>query len=184
MAAKTENPSPLQTLAGLIQPSEPVLELDATDTQLLIELSKDARIPQRKLAEMLGMSSPAVADRIARLKQRGVLRGFSVDINWDKLGNSTVAYLSISAATGHYQSVVISELIGVRGIEEISLVTGTSDLLVKIRARGIDDLRAILANEVWRIDGIQQTATSIALMHVQPENNVERMLRAMSNEAL
>ena len=172
--------SPLKTLAQRIQPSGPVVELDSIDTKLLVELSRDARIPQSKLAEILGMSSPAVADRIARLKQRGVIRGFSVDIDWERLGNSTVAYLSIVAAIGHDQSVVISHLLEIRGVEEISVVTGSNDMVVKIRAHGFDDLRQILANEVWNIAGVQQTVTSIALVHAEPENVTERMLRAIS----
>jgi len=178
------NDSPLKTLAQYIQPSQPGLELDAIDTRLLVELSRDARIPQRKLAEILRMSSPAVADRIARLKQRGIIRGFSVDIDWERLGNSTVAFLSIVAAQGHDQSVVIAHLLEVRGVEEISVVTGSTDMVVKIRAHGFDDLRSILANEVWHIAGVQKTETSIALVHAEPENITERMLLAISRHGI
>jgi DNA-binding Lrp family transcriptional regulator len=170
---------PLRGLATRIEASGPAIELDAIDTRLLIELAKDARVPQRKLAEMLGMSSPAVADRIARLKSRGVIRGFSVDIGWDRLGNSTVAFLSIVAAMGQDQNSVIEQLVKVRGVEEISVVTGSTDMLVKIRTRGFDDLRTILATDIWNIEGVQKTETSISLIRVEPEGVTERMLNSM-----
>ncbi len=173
---------PLRGLAKRVQASGPSVELDAIDTRLLIELAQDARVPQRKLAEVLGMSSPAVADRIARLKSRGVIRGFRVDIDWDRLGNSTVAYLSIVAAMGQDQNSVIEQLVNVRGVEEISVVTGSTDMLVKIRAHGFDDLRTILANDIWNIEGVQKTETSIAMIRVEPDGVIERMLTSMPGD--
>lgn len=174
-----ETTTPLKSFIDRIQPSAPEIELDAIDRRLLVELSKDARVAQRHLAEVLGMSSPAVADRIARLKARGVIRGFSVDINWEKLGHSTVAYLSIDNAVGQEQGAVFDALLQVRGVEEISLVTGGADMLVKIRAHGFDDLRYILASAIWTIPGVQQTETSIVIVRAEPEDVAERMLAAI-----
>jgi Lrp/AsnC family transcriptional regulator for asnA, asnC and gidA/Lrp/AsnC family leucine-responsive transcriptional regulator len=171
--------TPLKSFADRIGSSEPRVELDAIDTQLLIELSRDARVPQRKLAEILGMSSPAVADRIAKLKAKGVIRRFSVDLDWELLGQSTVAYLSIDNAVGFDQRSVFETLLKARGVEEISLVTGSNDMLVKIRAHGFDDLRLILATEIWTIPGVQQTETSIVIVRAEPDGIDERMLRAL-----
>jgi DNA-binding Lrp family transcriptional regulator len=171
--------APLKSFADRIGTSAPAVELDAIDNRLLVELSRDARVPQRKLAEILGMSSPAVADRIARLKAKGVIRGFSVDIDWEMLGHSTVAYLSIDNAVGFDQRTVFETLLEARGVEEISLVTGSNDMLVKIRAHGFDDLRLILATEIWTIPGVQQTETSIVIVRAEPDGIDERMLRAL-----
>ncbi|GAB3600291.1 Lrp/AsnC family transcriptional regulator [Microbacterium tumbae] len=172
--------SPLKSIVDRIRPSEPEVELDAIDAQLLIELSRDARVAQRHLAEVLGMSSPAVADRIARLKAKGVIRGFSVDIDWEVLGYSTVAYLSIDRAVEQDQGAVFDALLGVRGVEEISVITGGSDMVVKIRAHGFDDLRRILTGEIWAIPGVQQTETSIVIVREEPEGVAERMLAALA----
>jgi DNA-binding Lrp family transcriptional regulator len=178
MADDTTN-APLKSFADHIGSSEPKVELDAIDVRLLVELSRDARVPQRKLAEVLGMSSPAVADRIARLKAKGVIRGFSVDVDWELLGHSTVAYLSIDNAVGYDQKTVFDSLLEVRGVEEISLVTGSNDMLVKVRAHGFDDLRLILATEIWTIPGVQETETSIVIVRAEPDGVDERMLRAL-----
>jgi DNA-binding Lrp family transcriptional regulator len=177
----TEGPTdtPLKSFADRIHPTATPVEIDAIDKQLLVELSKDARVAQRHLAEVLGMSSPAVADRIARLKAKGVIRGFSVDIDWERLGHSTVAYLSIDNAVGQEQGAVFDALMQVRGVEEISLVTGGADMLVKIRAHGWDDLRHILASQIWSIPGVQQTETSIVIVRSEPEAVAERMLEAI-----
>ncbi|SDH68672.1 Lrp/AsnC family transcriptional regulator [Agrococcus jejuensis] len=178
MADETTD-TPLRSFAERIRPATPEVPLDAIDVQLLMELAKDARVPQRALADVLGMSSPAVADRIARLKAKGVIRGFSVDIDWEALGHSTVAYLSIKAAVGFDQSRVFETLMGLRGVEEINVVTGANDMVVKIRAHGFDDLRQILANDVWGIPGVQQTETSIVLVRAEPEGVDARMLQAL-----
>ncbi|MDM4763876.1 Lrp/AsnC family transcriptional regulator [Galbitalea sp. SE-J8] len=177
------NSSPLSSLADRMTPTGPSVELDATDRRLLVELSADARVPQRRLAELLGMSSPAVADRIARLKARGVIRGFRVDIDWDRLGHSTVAFLSIVVDSTHDPNGVISRLLEVRGVEDITLVTGSTDLVVRLRTHGFDDLRWILASEIWNIPGVQQTETSISLLRAEPENATARMLTALDGAA-
>lgn len=168
--------SPLHTMRDRITAPKERAELDDVDITLLVELSRDARTPQRALAATLGMSSPAVADRIARLKSRGVIRGFRVDIDWEAIGYSTVAFLSIVAVSGEDLNSVIKQLETLRGVEEITSATGSTDLLVKIRARGFEDLRTILSENVWTIEGLQRTETAIAFVQVEPKDQAVLML--------
>ncbi|WP_285251174.1 Lrp/AsnC family transcriptional regulator [Pseudarthrobacter sp. fls2-241-R2A-168] len=168
--------SPMRNLKERIRTPSPAVELDDIDITLLTELAKDARIPQRALAATLGLSAPSVADRIARLKSRGVIRGFQVNIDWDAIGYSTVAYLTIVAAAGQEINAVIGYLDQVRGVEEITSLTGATDLIVKIRARGFEDLRALLAEHIWDIDGVLRTETSIALIRIEPQDSMVKMI--------
>jgi len=167
---------PMRSLGDHVAPSPPPAELDAIDVTLLRELSKDARAPQRSLANVLGMSSPAVADRMARLKARGVIRGYKVDIDWAALGFSTVAIISVTAAAGHDQSVIVERLQAIAGVENIMIVTGGSDMLVRVRARGFDDLRSILAREIWTIEGVQRTESFISIIGIDPEDAESRLI--------
>jgi Lrp/AsnC family leucine-responsive transcriptional regulator len=171
--------TPFRTLAERIRPYRAPVELDDTDIKLLLELAHDARAPQRKLAEALGMSSPAVADRMARLKSRGVVRGYRVDIDWAAIGYSTVTHLTVIASVGHDQNLVMEALSKVRGVEDIAVVTGGIDMLVRIRAKGFDDLRTILAEEIWTIEGIQRTENAIVLIDVEPPDVDVRRLESI-----
>ena len=60
--------------------------LDATNLRLLSELQDDARLSLAELGRRVGLSSPAVADRLARLEEEGVIRGYRADIDPRALG--------------------------------------------------------------------------------------------------
>lgn len=72
-------------------------ELDQTDLELIRLLAKDARRPYSDLAEHVGLSAPAVSDRIDRLQEQGVIRQFTLDIDRLKLQNRTPVMVTFRA---------------------------------------------------------------------------------------
>lgn len=64
-------------------------DLDQTDLDLLRLLAEDARRPYSELADCVGLSPPAVSDRIDRLQDQGIIRGFTVDVDRRKLQQRT-----------------------------------------------------------------------------------------------
>lgn len=142
-------------------PAEPV-RLDDVDRRLLTLLAVDARASQRKLARDLHMSPPAVGERIARLERLGVIRGYSVDVDWAALGYFSV-FLTVTAVQGADQAVILQALRRLPEVEAIVVITGSIDMLARVRVRSHAHLRQVLLSEVWRIDGVQRTETFIAL---------------------
>ena len=115
--------------------------LDAVDTQLLTLLAVDARASLRSLGAAVGLSGPSVADRIQRLTERGVIRGFTVDIDWDLLGVPTLAHISLLTDKSSHIETIVNALRNVDRVEEISIVTGATDLLVRARVADLSELR-------------------------------------------
>lgn len=72
-------------------------ELDEVDLELLDMLAKDGRRPWSDLADQVGLSPPAVSDRIDRLREQGIIRRFTVDIDRIKLQNRTPVFLRFDA---------------------------------------------------------------------------------------
>jgi Lrp/AsnC family transcriptional regulator, leucine-responsive regulatory protein len=142
-------------------PAEPV-RLDDVDRRLLTLLAADARASQRKLARDLHMSPPAVGERIARLERLGVIRGYSVDVDWTALGYFSV-FVTVTAVQGADQAVILQTLRRLPEVEAIVVITGSIDMLAHLRVRSHAHLRQVLLSEVWRIDGVQRTETFIAL---------------------
>jgi Lrp/AsnC family leucine-responsive transcriptional regulator len=159
-------------------PVEPA-QLDAVDLQLLLLLSQDARISQRSLARELGMSAPAVADRIARLHRQGVIEGYGVRLNWSAMGYPTIAYLTVTAAEGFEQGSIMTELALLPEVEEVMIVTGGVDMLVRVRVRDHTHLRELLINRVWQIAGIQRTNTSLSVAEMRPKNTASALIADM-----
>ncbi|WP_285251179.1 Lrp/AsnC family transcriptional regulator [Pseudarthrobacter sp. fls2-241-R2A-168] len=139
------------------------VQIDQVDLEILELLTADGRLPQKKLAERLGMSAPAVADRLSRLAQKGVLAGYSAVVNWDALGLVTVVYISVKLSMKIDRGPIMSCLAASRGVEEVTLVTGGFDLLVRMRVRDNIHLREILMDSIWQMEGIDTTVTMISM---------------------
>src|ERR1700742_4928669 len=166
----TINPAPLAKLAEVSQPPKPEVEVDDFDLALLRALAADARQSQRALARQIEMSPPAVADRLARLERSGVIRGYRADIDWAALGLPVVVYLAVTAAAGMDLSEIIREIQELPETETMTVVTGSLDLLVRLRLRDHTHLRQLLLGQIFQIPGVKRTGTLLALADVEPDN--------------
>jgi Lrp/AsnC family leucine-responsive transcriptional regulator len=154
--------------------SKPV-PLDQVDRQILVLVSQDSRRSQRALARELGMSAPAVGERVARLERLGVIRGYGVRVDWSAIGYPMAVYLTITAAQGFQQSAIVEQIAEIPELESLDVVTGAIDMLARLRVRDHAHLRQLL-KRIWEIDGVQRTETSLGLVGVEPGNVVAQLL--------
>src|SRR5204862_3584961 len=89
--------------------------LDGTDHRLLAELQRDARLSLAELGRRVGLSSPAVAERLGRLERSGVIRGYRAEVDPRALGLSLTAVIRIRPAPR--QLAKVAEL--ARGTPEV-----------------------------------------------------------------
>jgi Lrp/AsnC family leucine-responsive transcriptional regulator len=176
----TTSPAPLANLIKVSPPPPPKAEVDELDLALLRALAVDARQSQRALARAVEMSPPAVADRLARLERSGAIRGYRVDIDWAALGFPVVVYLAVIAGPGMDLSEIIRAITALPEAEDMSVVTGTLDLLVRLRVRDHAHLRELLLSKIFQINGVQRTETFLSLADVEPDNFATAMLDVMS----
>jgi DNA-binding Lrp family transcriptional regulator len=172
--------APLAKLTEVSTPARPAVDVDELDLALLRALAVDARQSQRALARAIEMSPPAVADRLARLERGGVIRGYRVDIDWAALGFPVVVYLAVTAGPGMELSEIIKAIRVMPEAEDMSVVTGGLDLLVRLRVRDHAHLRELLLTKVFQINGVQRTETFLSLADVEPDNFAAAMLDVMS----
>ncbi|HEY5016407.1 MAG TPA: Lrp/AsnC family transcriptional regulator [Streptosporangiaceae bacterium] len=172
--------APLAKLAEVSAPVPAAVEVDELDLALLRALATDARQSQRSLARQIEMSPPAVADRLARLERSGVIRGYRVDIDWAALGFPVVVYLAVTAGAGMDLSEIIRDIRALPEAEVMSVVTGSLDLLVRLRVRDHAHLRELLLTKIFQISGVQRTETFLSLADADPENFSAALLDQMS----
>jgi Lrp/AsnC family transcriptional regulator, leucine-responsive regulatory protein len=172
--------APLANLIEVSPPPSPKVEVDEPDLALLRALAVDARQSQRALARAIEMSPPAVADRLARLERSGAIRGYRVDIDWAALGFPVVVYLAVTAGPGMDLREIIRAIRALPEAEDMSVVTGGLDLLVRLRVRNHEHLRELLLTKVFQIDGVQRTETFLSLADVEPDNFAIAMLDIVS----
>lgn len=143
--------------------SRPPDALDSTNVRLLRELHDDPRITMSALARRVGMSSPAVTERVQRMQRLGVITGFRMDVDPGAIGLPVTAFARIRPAAGQLPKVaeLAKEL---TQVSECYRITGEDCFLVKVHAPTIEDLEDVL--DRFLLYG--QTVTSIVVANPVP----------------
>lgn len=118
-------------------------EIDAVNIRVLEELQCDPRLTMSELGRRVGMSSPAVTERVRRLEETGVIRGYRLDVNPTALGLPIAAYIRIRPYAGQLSQ--IAELARqIPEIMECHRVTGEDCFILKVHIPAIDQLDRLL----------------------------------------
>jgi Lrp/AsnC family leucine-responsive transcriptional regulator len=130
-----------QKLLFTYKPAEAVR--DVINIDILRELQKDPRLTMSELGRRVGLSSPAVTERVRRLEESGVIRGYRLEINPSALGLPIAAYVRIRPNPG--QLPKIAELArSIPEVVECHRVTGEDCFILKVHLPGLDQLDRIL----------------------------------------
>jgi Lrp/AsnC family transcriptional regulator, leucine-responsive regulatory protein len=130
--------------------------IDATNRRLLVELQEDARLTLAELGRRVGLSSPAVAERLQRLEQQGVIRGYHAEIEPRALGLSLSAVIRIRPSPGQLGNVA-ERAQGTPEVVECHRVTGEDCYFMKAHVRDVQHLEEVID----RFAPLGQTTTSI-----------------------
>jgi Lrp/AsnC family transcriptional regulator, leucine-responsive regulatory protein len=130
--------------------------IDPADRLLLEALSRDARMSLKALAAHAGLSSPSAAERIRKLEERGVIRGYAADIDPAALGYTLEAVVRIRPLPGklHVVQKLIEETPAISACDK---VTGDDCFVARLHARSMAELDAALD----RIADKASTSTSL-----------------------
>lgn len=116
---------------------------DPVNVRILVELQKDPRLTMTELGRRVGLSSPAVTERVRRLEESGIIKGYRLDLNPTALGLPIAAYVRIRPNPG--QLPKIAELAQrIPEIIECHRITGEDCFIFKVYLPSIDQLDRIL----------------------------------------
>lgn len=144
-------------------------ELDKLDIEIIVKLLNDSRTPFRQLARELGVGESTVYMRVKKLKDMGVLKGFTACIDLNRLGFVQQAYIEIKV-TPQYLRSFVEELIVNPNVLEIHEISGEYPLLVRVAAMSSDELTS--------------TIDKIALIKGVTEINVKYVFKTLESEGL
>ena len=130
--------------------------LDQINLRLLTELESDGRLSMAELGRRIGMSPPAVAERVQRLERAGVITGYRAELSPAGLGFPVSAVVRIRPSPGQLQRVreIAAET---PEVGECHRITGEDCYLIRLHLRSIDELEDVLD----RFTPHGQTTTSI-----------------------
>jgi len=152
---------------------EPV-DIHPSDRKILELLQENGRMPNVQIAEKVGLSPPAVLERVRKLEERGLITGYTALVDNRMAGLGTVAFVAVSLNLHHKDSIenfhaFVGESCSVR---ECYHIAGTDDYLLKVYARDIDDYENFLLHSLTRIEGIDRVKTMFVLSTLKREIGV------------
>jgi Lrp/AsnC family leucine-responsive transcriptional regulator len=157
--------------------------LDPIDLQILEQLQANARETQADIARAVGLAPSAVLERIRKLEARGVVRGYSTDVNPRALGLGLLAFVAVRSEEASADPVIARTLSESPEVLEVHHVAGDDCYLIKVRARDAEHLGQLLRTRFGRIPGVRSTRTTIVLETVKETSRLPVSLPAREGVA-
>lgn len=139
------------------------VKLDAIDRRIVGCLQENGRMPLSEIARRVNMAPATVHERLARLRRSGVVQGFAVRVNPQLLGYSVTALVHLRLGLGDAVEHAVADLRAIPEVDEIHVVTGEYDLVLKVRARDTAHLQHLLVGRLQRVSGVVRSATEVCL---------------------
>lgn len=150
------------------------MKIDRIDKQILYQLQEHGRLPIVDLASRVNLTKTPCAQRVRRLEQEGIIRGYRADLDPNQLGASHVLVVQVTLnKTSEDALERFNE--AVRRIPEIQscyMVAGNFDYLLKVRTHDIAHYRAVLGHEIGRLPNVHQTHSYVVMELVKDEVTV------------
>lgn len=137
--------------------------MNEIDYKVLCALSKNGRITWSELAKELGISNPATADRVRRLEEQGVIKGYVARIEPFEVGCGITAFVGVTLEGPEYRPSFLQLVRELPEIQECHHVAGEDDYLLKIRCRDTRDLDRVISIHIKGLPGIVRTRTTIVM---------------------
>jgi Lrp/AsnC family leucine-responsive transcriptional regulator len=156
--------------------------IDNIDREILNIIQKDARISNADIARQVELAPSAVLERVRKLEERGVIRGYSADIDPKVLGYGLTAIIAVR--TSECGAGVGEQLAAVPEVQEIHEVAGDDCFYIKIRTRDTESLGVLLRETVKAIPNVLNTRTTVVLKTFKEGNILPVELEAEGSDDL
>ncbi|GEM_PF-627569 len=147
-------------------------EIDERDFAILDALKENAKQSVFQLAKKTAIPPTTIHNRMRKLKENGVIEGYSIRINHEKLGQAVCALVSVylnndALEPSSKKGGLAKKLSKYSQVDEIFETTGAVDIIVKVYGKNIKEITEFIINNIREIKGVAKTETIIALSEVR-----------------
>jgi Lrp/AsnC family leucine-responsive transcriptional regulator len=135
---------------------------DAIDRTILEVLRADGRATHAHLAKQTGLSAPAIGERVRKLEQAGVIRGYRAVLDPEKVGLAICAFVHIAPQPRKSAQDLVDRLLSLPEVEELHAVAGNYSYVAKVRVATPAALDGFL-DRLFMLEGVERTETTMVL---------------------
>lgn len=137
--------------------------MDEIDLKLVQYLQAEGRLTLAELAVRVGLSGPAVGERVRKLEQQGIIRGYAARVDPGALGYRLTAFVEVSIQHPRYNDGFLAYVTALPEVQECHHVTGSFSYLLKVRCRDTSHLERLLTHRIKAQAGVERTRTTVVL---------------------
>jgi len=156
------------------------MKLDDKDVKIIRALQKNAREPLKKLSRKTRISISTLHDRIKRLEKEGVIEGYRLELDPDKVGKSLTAMVLVSMKYFHpeekgalSQDQVAKKIAGFPEVQEVFIMAGDWDIWIKAKCGTNLELADFVTKKLRRMKGVDKTITYNVMYRIKDTSVVE-----------
>lgn len=137
-------------------------DLDVTDLRILDLLQESCKRPLAAIGEKVGLSAPAVMERVHKMEEAGIIVGYVALVDARLLGMDVTAFIGVSVAHPRMIGAFEREVTPIDAVLECHHVTGAHTLLLKVRTENTESLEGLI-DRIRSIEGVTRTETNVVL---------------------
>ena len=137
--------------------------IDDIDLAIMALLQEDARIANAEIARRVGLTPSAIFQRIRKLEERKLIRGYAARLDARRLGFGLTAFVRIQTAPGAQAPDVTRQLTEIPEVAEIHRVVGEDCFFLKVRDADTEALENLLDHKIQPLGPVASTRTTIVL---------------------
>ncbi|MEU4356382.1 Lrp/AsnC family transcriptional regulator [Streptomyces virginiae] len=134
--------------------------MDDIDRALVLRLQQDAGQSYAALGTAVGLSAGATHERVRKLRERGVIRRTTVDVDPAAVGSGVLAYVMVDSNAWMGESA--DDFAAIPEIQEAHIIAGSASVLVKVRTASTEQLQDVL-RRLYAINGVSGTHATVVL---------------------
>ena len=146
--------------------------MDETNRKIINALEQNSRLSTNDIWKITGIPQTTAYNRIKKLKEEGIIEKFTIKLNKKKIGKGLAAYILCTVSYRPIEGKKLSQIDvakkvkAMSAVEDVSIVTGEIDLIVKVAVKDVDALNDFIVTKLREIEGIEKTVTCIVLSEV------------------
>ncbi len=138
-----------------------VLDMDDKDRLIFKYLTENGRDKISDISNALNIPRITVYERIQGMIRKGIIKKFTVVPDYEAIGLPTVGfiYISFDAASGKSQREIASRIAAFPEVEEVYIIAGEWDMLIKVRAKSVEEVGNFVLDRLRTVQGVEKTET-------------------------